>query len=313
MIQGAVNSVSANTTYEERGSEVFSRPQEGFWPLFTDQRPVSGKQLGVEIFGPSPGVAELTSDRVFGGLRGYLKTIPVLPYSTKPSLELDRLDVDGDVTGAMAKRLTDFLAAGPWFWDKIITDILITNTATGIDGVSLINDSHPNASGGGTWDNKTTSALGHASFDAGVSAMRVLTGENGEPLGINPTHLMVGPNLARTALEVAGAVRPVPFSASAQDASSSIVAVTNMPNVYEGIVKVIINPRMTSSTDWLLFDLSKPGVRPMALGELSAPRAVAVTDPASEPVVKRSKYQYYIEAYGAAGPLYPHVAYGRLN
>ena len=217
-IQGAVNNVNANTVYMERGSEIFSRPQTGFWALFTDRMPLNGQQLGVEAFGPSPTVAELVGDRQFVGLREYLKTQPVLPYSTK-GLELDRTSVDQDVTGAMSKRLTDYLADGDYFWDKLVTDILITNTATGIDGVSLINDSHPNASGGGTWDNKTTSALGYASFDAGMAAMRVLVGENGEPLNVAPSHLMVGPNLARTALEVVAAIRPVPYSATAQDAS----------------------------------------------------------------------------------------------
>jgi hypothetical protein len=311
MILGQTNAISANTVYEERGSEVFGRPQEGFYQLFTDEQTTTGQQIGLELFGPSPEVMELTGDRQTAALREYLKTAVVKPYTTK-MLELDKSAVDGDVTGAMGRRLTDYLAGGPYFWDQIATDLLLTNP-TGVDGVALLHDSHPYGEDGGTWDNKVTTALSFTSFDAGITSMESLVGENGQPLRLSPTHLMVGPALQRTALEITGAQRPVPFSASAQDASSSIVAVSTIENVYVGRVVVVVNPRMTSSTDWLLMDLSRPGVRPIAMGVLEQPHAVAVTDPQSEPVRMRSKYAYYCEGRAAIAGFLPHGVHGRLG
>lgn len=310
-ILGQANFVSANTYYEARASEIFARPQEGLYELFTARMDMKGQALGLETFGPGGSVAELVGDREFGGLREYLKTITAKTYSTKPALELDSKAVFGDLTGALKMAIDEHLAMGPWFWDKVATDML-TGNPSGMDGVALLNSAHPYGSGGGTWNNITTDALGFASFSAGIAAMQGLKGERGEPLNINPTHLMVGPDLERMALEVVGALRPVPFSSSAQDAASSIVAVTTFGNVYEGRVRVIVNKRMTSSTQWFLMDLSK-AAKPIALGELQAPYGVAVTDPQSEPMLKRSKCAYYGEGKAACGGWVPHLIYGRAT
>lgn len=301
--------VSANTIYQAKGEEIFSRPQEGLFQLFTDEQPLQGQALALELFGVSPSVKELVGSRTWGSLREYLATARVKTF-TAGELELPKSAVDGDATGALAKRLTDNLAVGPFFWDKVACDLLLSNP-NGIDLVPLISDSHPYGPGGTNWDNKTTDALDATSFAAAMKAMKGLKGENGESLGVKPTHLMVGTALEPKALEITGASRPL-FAGTSGEATSSILAVTTIENVYRGSVIVVVNPRM-SDTDWLLMDLSKAGVRPIAMGVQSPPRAVAVTDPQSEPVVNRSMYRYYMEGAAALAGFVPHVIYGRLG
>lgn len=304
---GQTNFVSANTYFQGAAADLFARPQAGFWETFTAKFPMNGQQLGLETFGPGGSMAELVGNRRWGGLREYLKQIPVKVYSTDPSLEIPSKAALGDITGALKSQIDMFMSPAAWAWDKFATEV-ITGNATGIDGVALLHNSHPYGSGGATWDNLTTDALGFASFNAGIVAMESLLGENGEPLNISPTHLMVGPGLSRTALEVVGAVRPFAMNASGVEAATSVLATTGIGNVLAGRVEVIVNRRL-SSTEWYLMDLGKEA-KPVAMGELEALHGVAVTSPDSSGMVDRSVYRYFIEGKAGFGGWWPQTIYG---
>lgn len=313
-IAGKIKQNAANTVYLAKGEEVFNRPKTGDWTLWTEQTSgVDGKTLEIDTIGPSPIVRELLGSRRYASLRAYAHSIRVKPYSTD-ALELSRADVELDKQGSITKRLVDYLNANANFWEKIATDVLLSNPI-GVDNVALLSDSHPYGSGGAVWDNNTSDALSPNSFQAGITAMSGLLLENGEPAMMYPTHLVVGPSNEKMAKELTMAMRPFPIAATGLEAYSSVLAATTIENYVAGQITPVISRRLvgTYANTWYLMDLSKPGVRPVILGEAIAPMAVSVTDPQSEPMLSRSKYAYYVEAYGAVGGFMPHCIYGRAS
>ena len=314
IIAGQLSQAAANTAYLAKGDEIFQRPPEGPWALYSDVVPVDGQFLELDTIGPSPIVRELVGSRRFGALRAYAKRTRVTPYSTD-ALELSRLQVEKDVNGSVTRRLNDYLSASANFWDKAVTDTLLGNP-TGIDGVALISSSHPYGFGG-TWSNNAGAALSPSTFASGISAMSSLQLENGEPASFYPTHLMVGPALEKMARDLCtNPLRPFPIAATGLEAYSTAVAATAIQNGwFQGSIEVVVNKRMVSTyaNGWLLMDLSRPGVRPMIVGEAMAPRAVVVDDPGSEPMLQRSNYAYYVEGYAAISGYAPHCVYGTMT
>ena len=314
IIAGGLAQSAANTAYLAKGDEIFQRPPVGPWALFSDVVPCEGQFLELDTIGPSPIVRELVGSRRFSALRAYARRTRVAAYSTD-ALELSRLQVEKDVNGSVTRRLNDYLSASANFWDKIATDTLLGNP-TGIDGVALISSSHPYGFDA-NWSNNAGAALSPSTFASGISAMSGLQLENGEPAGFYPTHLMVGPALEKMARDLCtNPLRPFPVSASGVEAYSSAVAATAIQNGwFQGSIEVVVNKRMVSTyaNGWLLMDLSRPGVRPLIVGEAMAPRAVVVDNPASEPMLQRSNYAYYVEGYAAISGYAPHCVYGTMT
>ena len=103
----------------------------------------------------------------------------------------------GTVSGATATAMT-------------VRAIVRDATAKAIDGVSILNDTHPYGPGGATWDNKVTTAFSPAALNAGVVAMTSLKTEAGMPYGMRPDTLMVEPTNERDAKDAIGVMRPIP-------------------------------------------------------------------------------------------------------
>jgi len=307
-IANQLATASANTEYLAYASELFDRPIDGPFSLYTQILPCDGRALELDSIGPSGEAEEFLGTRAWTSLREYAKRTEVKPYSLK-GLSLRRDRVDLDKTGAMAQRLRDYLSGASNFWDAPVTSAFLANP-TGIDGVSLLSTSHPHAFGGGTWSNKVTTAFSQAAIDTGWAAMSALRNEAGAPFNIKPTHLMVGPSLYASAVAIAG-VRPVGVGTAGTIVTSGAVAAVPGPSYLN--LEVVLNTRMIgdNASDWFLMDLSKPGVRPMVAGEAIKPEAKIQLE--GEGLAQFSQYRYWVEAYGALGGGVPHVIYGRLG
>lgn len=312
---GSLSIASANTQFLSIGQEVFNRPMDGQFSLYSTEQPCDGLYMELDALGAAAGVSELTGSRPGANIRAYARRVPVKPYTT-PVLELPRNVVENDKTGMVSKRLTDYLNANAAFWDKPVTDALLAN-GTCIDGVALLSNSHPFADqSGGTWDN-LGAAFSAAQLYAGWEAMTSLVNEFGEPMNLRPTHLMVGPSLEQEAMDLLGVNRGVPYNSSgAPDATSSVVAAIQLENWLKGRLQLIVNPRIVGSgfsASWFLMDLSRPGAKPMAVGQAIAPQPFVVQSGESEPMLQRSAYAYYVEGYCAISAHIPHVVYGYIG
>jgi len=238
------------------------------------------------------------------GARAYSADYPVIPWAITD--QLPRRQVKGDRSGRVARMLAQ-LAMRSVIEEKL-WDYILANDVNGPDGVPLFSASHPHGPGGTTQGNHTANALTFTTYNTARAAMRSLRRENGGSLDRVPTHLVVGPNSERTALEVTGSDRPVAMSsAGVSDATASVVGASTIENAYSGSAAVIVSPRITGS-QWYLVDASK-SARPMAWGRDGGREAV-VPDISDESVRDLDMMIWQIKEDLAIGPANWQTIYG---
>ena len=267
-------------------------------------------RVSIPVVTSLPRLREWIGSRVAKDLRAFRQDVDVKTYEA--TVPIKRRDIDGDASGAVAAAL---IGSFPQRLQAMLEDVcvatLIANAATGYDGVSLLNAAHPFSSG--TGNNITTDALGFASYRAAKQAMRLFADEDGTPLNMSPTHLLVGPAAERAALEVVGADRPVPYSATAQDATASILAATSITNVYQGECQVVVSPWITGN-QWFLMDLSKPGIRPLVRAVHRELEPVSTVEDGMTHYVRfvYDEYHFGVEGDFAYAPGVWQTIYGRV-
>jgi phage major head subunit gpT-like protein len=139
----------------------------------------------------------------------------------------------------------------------------------------------------------TTLALAAAGYGAGRIAIMSFKDDEGRPLGLVPDTLEVPPALesvARTLLE----------SDRLDD---------DKPNPYRGTAKLIVNPRLTSTTAWFLHVTSMP-IKPYVYQVRKAPVLVEQTGADSDGVFKRGEFLFGAEADCAGGYTLWQLSYG---
>lgn len=307
-VAGEANVRNARTTFETLVDGALQQQREqGIWQAFA-RRYNGGDSIAYQINmpGATPNYEEWVGEKPFGGFRKLSKTIGFKKYHK--SLDLPRESVVYDKTGTTAAAMREFVSNVAYVWDKLVFDSLKANPV-GIDGVSLLNDTHPFGASGGTWDNKVTTALSFDAINTGRAFMRSLTDEFGEPLGIEPRVLLVHPDQERTALEIAQAdARPVSVGTAGAINSGGIGA-TGLTNVYRGTIDVVVSARWTSG-DWLLVD---PRYSPIGLVVWRDPETVIADDMEGETRMKRDLFLYSVEADAAASGLQPYGVYGKIT
>ncbi|MNN20941.1 Mu-like prophage major head subunit gpT [compost metagenome] len=138
-----------------------------------------------------------------------------------------------------------------------------------------------------------TQAAAQAGYGAARTAMRQFKDEDGRPLDVSPTVLLVGPALEDTA-------RALLTSERLEDGRI---------NPYRNTAELVVSARITSDTAWYLLDTSKP-VRPFIYQERKAPNFVQQTDPQADDVFMRKKFKFGAEARAAGGYGFWQLAYG---
>lgn len=284
----------ANATYEALFQEVFAQAPNAFVSdLFAQKMTVDGLSFQVPVVASFPVMRQWLGSKAIKDLRAYVLSGTVKPYEA--TIGLDRLQVEADKTGAVANILRGFLASAREGIEKVLVDQFLANTELGYDGVSLLNSSHPHSNS--TGNNLTTSALSPTTYKAARQAMSLFSDEDGRPLNIRPTHLLVGPASYRAALECVGPSRIVSVSnAGALDATSNVVAGAVIPNVYQGEVTVIESSRI-SGAQWALAHCS-PGLMPFltAVKREPTPYVKDGADMLGDHRFFKDQYAYSIEA-----------------
>lgn len=206
------------------------------------------------------------------------------------TIEVDRNDIEDDQLG-IYKIQTEGAADSA----KLLPEEIVGELSNGVftlkcfDGQFMCDTDHP--VGEGLVSNKgvavlsiATLALAQAGYGAARTAMRKFKDEDGRPLGIRPTVLMVPPAL--------------------EDTANALMTTDRLedgkPNPYKGTAKVIVNDYLTSDTAWFLLDTSK-AVKPFIYQERKAPVFVSQTDLNSDDVFSRKMYKFGAEARAAGG------------
>jgi len=287
--------------------KVFDGPQGFIGRELTTDIAEKAKSANLQITLATPQLRRWLGAKQLKSLRAFSFSIPNEKW--EKTIELDRFDVENDRTGSVLSAIDRFLAQIPDDLETQIISAMFANTALGYDGLPLFNASHPFSAG--TGNNITTTQLGFESYRAARQAMMLFADEDGRPLNIRPTHLVVGPALERIAKEIVGADRPVAYSATTQDATSGIVAVTSIENVFAGEVTVFVTNKL-SGTQWALVDLGK-GVKPVIRPVAEELHPVLLQTEQNTHTFFTDNYVMSAQGYMGFGPGPWQLAYGKVT
>lgn len=236
-----------------------------------------------------PGLSEWLDDRKLSELAARGFTIENRDWAS--GIRVKRNDIADDKLGMVSPRIASLAKKAGLHYGQLAGTYLLAARTTTLgacyDGQALISAGH--VDGTVTQSNLGTAALANASYDAARAAMYGLTDENGDNLGIIPTHLIVGPSNERTALNTveAGII---------QGTQAGIT------NVFAGTAKVIVLPSLVSTyaAYWFLADLSDE-IRPLIL-QIREPITFAAQDRMTDDAAfMRNIFKYGAQGRHAAG------------
>ncbi len=215
------------------------------------------------------------------------------------TVEVDRNDIQDDNLGIYAPQAQMAGFSARQLPDEIVSDLKNNAFATKCYDGQYFYDSDHSVAGASVVNLGTaalsaaTAAAAAASYGAARTAIMSFKDEEGRPLGLVPDTLEVPP-----ALEITGK-RLVEMDRLTDDS----------PNPYKGTAKLVVNPRLTSTTAWFLHVTSMP-VKPFVYQERIAPVFVQQTDEQADNVFMRKKFRFGAEARAAGGYAFWQMSYG---
>lgn len=244
-----------------------------------------------------PRMRKWLGDKVIKSLAAFKYTIVNDDWET--TVEVDRNDIEDDQIGIYAPMAQEAGFSSKQLPDEIDADLKNGAFAgTCYDGQYFYDTDHPVA--GASVSNKGTAALSAAttaaaaaSYGAARTAIMSITDDEGRPLALIPDVLEVPPALEATA-------RLICESDKLTDQS---------PNPYKGTARVLVNPRLTSSTAWFLHVTNRP-LKPFVFQQRKAPVFVSQTDMNADNVFMRKNYLFGAEARCAGGYGLWQMSYG---
>ncbi len=244
---------SFSTVFNKALSEA---PPKG--KLIVSEFPSDAQVETYNWLGRMPNMTKWVGDRTIKKLRAEKYTIENFDWAN--GIEVHRDDLRDDKLGLVAPRIADLAKAGARAIDTEIARILNNAFAAagglGYDGQFLIDSDHTASteSGQATQSNTGgTAALSATELDNGIKAMAAFKDENGDPLEIFPTHLVVGPSAWPTA----------------RDLVLKEFLTGGGSNPHHGLLTLLMLPRLTGNK-WFLVDMSQ-GVGPLIVQTRQAP------------------------------------------
>lgn len=206
-------------------------------------------------------------------------------------------EIETDNWGIYLPAIKQMAANCVTLWDRLAAEAL-TNPGSWIDGKAFF--AADRKYGKSTVCNKTTSALSAATFNTAYETMCGYCGANGEPMGIVPDTLIVGPKNRTKAFEIL----------NAKLVSDGTTTVDN-PNL--GICEAVVNPRLVGDYDdyWFLASCKGP-IKPVAIQKSREGALVSLNQPTDECVFMEGKALFGTSAYGSAACAFPHLIYGGI-
>ncbi|GIV02701.1 MAG: hypothetical protein KatS3mg015_1531 [Fimbriimonadales bacterium] len=259
--------------------------------------------------GSTPTMREFVDERQPEGMREFHYTIEDKTFEA--SIAVDRRAVEDDQYDLIRIRVRELADRVAEHQHKIVVEALAKGFSdAGYDGVSFFNTAHPTG-GGSTYGNRTTSALSETALATAINQMMQVPDDRGEPLGIVPDTLLVGPKLQWDAIALIESPVVV-YKGNSTDTAPS----TPYKNVFQGKLKLVISPYLRGSYDdyWFLLDTSR-AVRAVILQQRSdVPVEFSALESGSqsESAWWRDRYFYGVRARYNVGYGLWQTAYGAI-
>jgi len=284
--------ISLKTTFNKAFTEAPS-----IWAKTTMKVPSGSSQNNYNWLSRFPKMIKWLGSKTIKSLKAFSYTVINDDYEA--TVEVDRNDIEDDNLGIYAPMAKEAGFSSKQHPDEIDAELkndAFTNLC--FDGQYFYDTDHSVA--GASVSNKGTAALSAAtktlvaaSYGAGRLAIMNFTDDEGRPLGLIPNILEVPPALEATAKLICN-------SPKLED---------DKPNPYFGTAEVLVNPRLTSATQWMLHVTNRP-LKPFIYQERKAPVFVQQINPDTEDVFMRKKFKFGAEARTAGGYGLWQLSYG---
>jgi phage major head subunit gpT-like protein len=267
------------------------------WEKIAMLVPSSSSQNDYSWLSDFPRMRKWVGEKVVKALEAFKYTVTNDDWEATVSVK--RNDIEDDNLGIYAPQAQSAGYSAKTLPDEIVFDLVNNGfAATCYDGQYFFDTDHPvngeSVSNKGTMAlNISTLAAAQASYGAARTAMRKLKDEDGRPLGMKPTILLVPPAL--------------------EDDANLLMTVDKLedgkPNPYKGTAEVVVGDYLTSDTAWFLLDTSRP-VKPFVYQERKKPVFVQQTDMSADDVFSRAIFKFGAEARAAGGYAFWQMAWG---
>ena len=229
--------------------------------------------------GDTPSLKEWVGDRTYKDLTAYKYSITKKNWEA--SLEVDRDVIAYDSLGVVKPRIQMLAEEVERHYNELIFGLL-TNNGTAYDGKNFFATDH--SIGGTVFSNLLNLPLTQDNFQTARQQMRGVVDENGRPLFIKPSLLVVPPELEFTAIDILKADK---------NAQGGFNRTYNM-------AEVLVCDWLSDPKAWYLLDCSK-SIKPFILQINKEVEFVAQDKPDSEHNFNRRKFRYGIDTEDNAG------------
>ncbi|MCE9558775.1 MAG: Mu-like prophage major head subunit gpT family protein [Armatimonadetes bacterium] len=259
--------------------------------------------------GATPAMREFTDERRPAGISSYASSIEDKVFES--SIAVDRKAIEDDQLEMIRLRIRDLAFRVAAHRQQLVVQLLASGfTTNGWDAQPFFSDNHP-TSGGSTYSNKAAVALSSTSLSDAITQMMLCPDDTGEPLGIVPDTLVVGPKNQWTASELIHS-QVVIYKGNASDTA----APTPYLNSLYGKLNVIVSPYLAGNSDdnWFLLDTKRP-IRSVILQQRSdVPVEFSALEASSgsEAAWMRDRYHYGVRGRYNVGFGLWQTAYGSV-
>jgi len=229
-----------------------------------------------------PRMREWVGERLIGSLDGGMHIIPTRTYEA--TVAVPRTAVEDDQYGAIERAARGLASEFFRFVHQSYINILQNGGALNtFDGQPLLSSN--SATRGANNVNLVSQPLSLENLSAGIRAMGLYTEPDGRPLGMRPTHLLVGPANEFTAKNLVQSQQLI--------RSGSTDYVMGEANPWAGSMTVLVSNYITGN-DWYLIAAGANEYRPVIMVERrDVPVEFAAhTSPDHESVFRRDSYEY---------------------
>ena len=250
-----------------------------------------------------PAMRQWVGPRTIHAVATHSRVVTNLPFELTDSLKSE--DVRHDQFGLFNMNLQFMAQQAKKLADHQIANFLATNTTTTYDGKVVFATDHP-VLGGDVVGNSsasqknlyTSTDLTFDNYAAVRAGMMGLLGEDGKPLNVTPSVLMVPPQLESKGKLVLEA-----------DFLGNTGGTAPQSNIWKGTAKLLVVPELAAKPyNWYLLDTTKP-IKPLMWQQEMAPRFSYLVSPTDLPVFMQRDFVYGVEAWGAAAEtLWPLIA-----
>ena len=241
-----------------------------------------------------PGFREWVGDRVLNAVQS--GKFEILNRVFESTHGISREDIEDDQYGLYAPLIRGDGESWPTLLNDLVLEVL-TGNPTCATGKPFVDSGHKY--GKRNLNNKTTTALSSASFDAAITATSKWKYSSGELIKPRWTHMIYGPKL-RDAVHLTVGANLIP------DGNGATISNKNYNRV-----KHVEVPELAGDYEnyWFMVD----GTRPIhAIARQIRRKPVPVVTDSVKDLEQTGRFEFMASGRAASGPTLPHLIYGGI-